>query len=112
MVCLNISSMNLLAFSKCTSSYLSNIYHLEIVHRCTMIMVPGHTLMKMKWSVVVVSMCAQKFLPDSWLLVVIYAGPYWAICSTCTRREVCLGNGCTNSNCIHGHPGYMQKFFS
>lgn len=79
MVCLNISSMNLLDFSKCTSSYLSNMYHHEIVHRHTLIMVPGQTLMTMKWSVVVVSMCVQKF-----------SSRFMVAC--CNIRRALLGN--------------------
>lgn len=39
-------------------------------------------------------------------LLLIYAGPYRAICSAYSRREICLGDRCPDKNCLHGHPGY------
>lgn len=38
-------------------------------------------------------------------LTFVAIGPYWAICCANTRREVCLGNWCSNSDCLHGYPG-------
>ena len=34
-----------------------------------------------------------------------FPGPHWVVCSAYTRGEICMGNGCCNKNCLHGHPG-------
>ena len=34
-----------------------------------------------------------------------FPGPHWAVCGAYTRGEFCMGNGCCNKNCLHGHPG-------
>lgn len=46
------------------------------------------------------------------MLVANLSGPYWAICSTYTRREICLGNRCPHKNCLHGYPGYIYVISS